>query len=47
MLRLGNLIRWGRLKPVIDSVMDLGDVAEAHRKLEKGKVKGKIVLKVG
>jgi NADPH2:quinone reductase len=46
MEHLKNLIEWGRLKPVIDSVMELGQVAEAHRRLEKGRVKGKIVLQV-
>jgi NADPH:quinone reductase-like Zn-dependent oxidoreductase len=43
---LRNLIEWGRLRPVIDSVMDLAEVAEAHRRLEKGGVRGKIVLRV-
>jgi NADPH2:quinone reductase len=46
MERMKNLIEWGKLKPVVDSVMDLGEAAEAHRRLEKGKVKGKIVLSV-
>jgi NADPH2:quinone reductase len=44
---LKNLIEWGKVVPVIDSVLELADVAEAHRRLEKGKVKGKIVLRVG
>ncbi|MFP4394184.1 MAG: zinc-binding dehydrogenase [Anaerolineales bacterium] len=43
---LRNLVERGQLKPVIDSVMPLTDVAEAHRRLEKGGVKGKIVLKI-
>ena len=43
---LRNLIEWGRLRPVIDSVMDLAEVAEAHRRLEKGRVRGKIVIRV-
>lgn len=38
------LIERGELKPVIDSVLPLSEVAEAHRRLEKGGVKGKIVL---
>ncbi|MFX1521388.1 MAG: zinc-dependent alcohol dehydrogenase family protein [Promethearchaeota archaeon] len=41
-----NLIEREKIKPVIDSVMDLKEVAKAHERLEKGKVKGKIVLKV-
>ncbi len=43
---LRSLIERGKIKPVIDSVMKLEDVALAHQKLEKGGVKGKIVLKV-
>lgn len=39
-----SLIEQGQLKPVIDSVMPLSDVAKAHEKLEKGGVRGKIVL---
>lgn len=35
------------LKPVIDSVLDWKEVAEAHRYMECNKNKGKIVLKVG
>ena len=38
------LIERGQLKPVIDSVLPLTDVAEAHRRLAAGGVKGKIVL---
>lgn len=40
------LIERGELKPVIDSVMPLEQVAEAHRRLEAGGIKGKIVLDV-
>lgn len=36
----------GQLKPVIDSVLPLEQAAEAHRRLEQGGVKGKLVLKV-
>lgn len=46
MEHLKNLIEWGRLRPVVDSVMDFSEVAEAHRRLEKGRVRGKIVLRV-
>ncbi|MDO1450093.1 NAD(P)H-quinone oxidoreductase [Rhodocytophaga aerolata] len=37
----------GRLKPVIDSIMDWTQVQEAHRLMESNKNAGKIVLKVG
>jgi NADPH:quinone reductase-like Zn-dependent oxidoreductase len=40
------LVERGELEPVIDSVMPLDQVAEAHRKLARGGVKGKIVLDV-
>ncbi len=43
---LRALIEKGRVKPVIDSVMPLKDVALAQQRLEKGGVRGKIVLKV-
>jgi NADPH:quinone reductase-like Zn-dependent oxidoreductase len=36
----------GEIEPVIDSVMPLDEVAEAHRRLAAGGVKGKIVLAV-
>ena len=36
----------GDLKPVIDSVMPFTEVAEAHRRLAAGGVRGKIVLSV-
>jgi NADPH2:quinone reductase len=36
----------GQLRPVIDSVYPLSEVAEAHRRIEAGGVMGKIVLKV-
>jgi NADPH2:quinone reductase len=43
---LRSLVEQGRLKPVIDSVMSLAEVAEAHKKLEEGGLRGKIVLSV-
>ena len=41
---LKTLVERGQLRPVIDSVMPLERVAEAHRRLEAGGVRGKIVL---
>lgn len=36
----------GRMKPVIDSVFDWSEVAEAHRYMEENRNKGKILLEV-
>ena len=41
-----GLIEKNQIKPVIDSVMLLKDVAQAHKKIEKGGVRGKIVLEI-
>lgn len=37
----------GSLWPVVDRVLDLADVAEAHRLMEAGEHRGKLVLRVG
>jgi NADPH:quinone reductase len=39
-------VEGGRLKPVIDAVFPLDQVAEAHRRLESGAHLGKVVLEV-
>ena len=44
--KLRTLLERGQLVPLIDCVMPLERAADAHRKLEAGGVKGKIVLKV-
>jgi NADPH:quinone reductase-like Zn-dependent oxidoreductase len=36
----------GSLRPVVDRVFPLADIAEAHRALEDGGVRGKIVVAV-
>ncbi|WP_266204055.1 NAD(P)H-quinone oxidoreductase [Pontibacter kalidii] len=41
------LFKAGKLKPVVDSVYDWEDVAEAHRYMEQNRNIGKIVLRVG
>ncbi|MCC9165925.1 NAD(P)H-quinone oxidoreductase [Pontibacter harenae] len=41
------LFESGDIKPVVDSVFDWKDVAEAHRYMEQNKNIGKIVLRVG
>ena len=38
------VVERGQMRPVTDSVMPLTQVAEAHRRLEAGGVRGKIVL---
>ncbi|HTI14829.1 MAG TPA: zinc-dependent alcohol dehydrogenase family protein [Dictyobacter sp.] len=43
---LRTLIEREQIKPVIDSVMSLEEVASAHQRLENGGVRGKIVLKI-
>ncbi len=39
-------IERGEIKPQIDKVFDLKDVADAHRRMERGKHIGKIVLRI-
>jgi NADPH:quinone reductase len=41
------LIAEGRVRPVLDRVLDWDRVAEAHRLLEDGRVVGKVVLTIG
>lgn len=43
---LATLAARGQVRPLIDSVMPLEQVAEAHRKIEAGGMRGKIVLTV-
>lgn len=43
---LANLVRLHQLRVEIDSVFPLEEVAEAHRRSESGRTRGKIVLRV-
>lgn len=43
---LTRLIERGQLRPAVDSVLPLSQVAQAHARLERGAVAGKIVLRV-
>jgi len=43
---LKTLVERGQLRPIIDSVMPLEQVADAHRRLEAGGARGKVVLEV-
>jgi NADPH:quinone reductase-like Zn-dependent oxidoreductase len=47
MEELHDLVENGAVRPLIDSVMPLEQVGEAQTRLEKGGVRGKIVLSVG
>ncbi|MDK2384354.1 MAG: zinc-binding dehydrogenase, partial [Candidatus Korarchaeota archaeon] len=42
-----RFIERGKLKPVIDSVLELEDAKIAHEKMERSEMFGKIVLRVG
>lgn len=41
------LIEAGKIKPVIEKILPLEQIAEAHRLSEQGHVRGKLVLKIG
>jgi len=40
-----QLIAQGKLAPIVDDVLPLSEVAEAHRRIEAREVFGKLVLK--
>ena len=44
---LGRLIEEGALRPVIDLVYPLAQIAEAHRLAEAGHKKGAVVVRIG
>jgi NADPH:quinone reductase-like Zn-dependent oxidoreductase len=39
-----DLVKSGRARPIVDSVLPLAEVAAAHARLESGRQLGKIVL---
>ncbi len=43
---VGRLVEAGRIRPVIDRVLPLERMAEAHRHSESGRTRGKIVIRV-
>jgi len=45
--RIGQLIDEGKIKPHVDAVYSLSDVAAAIQRLEDGHVRGKVVIEVG
>jgi NADPH:quinone reductase-like Zn-dependent oxidoreductase len=44
---LGNLMQFGKVKPVIDRTYPLSQIAEAMRYLEAGHARGKVIITVG
>jgi NADPH:quinone reductase-like Zn-dependent oxidoreductase len=44
--QLGQWMKEGKLKPVIDEVFKFEDAPDAYRKLKTGRAKGKIVVRV-
>ncbi|MFB4274189.1 NAD(P)-dependent alcohol dehydrogenase [Nonomuraea sp. MTCD27] len=44
---LARYVETGAIRPVVDTVFPLAGIAEAHRALESGGVRGKIVVRVG
>jgi NADPH:quinone reductase-like Zn-dependent oxidoreductase len=43
---IGKLIEAGKIKPLVSEVLPLAEAARAHRQIETGHTRGKIVLKV-
>jgi len=46
LISLHKFMKLKKIRPVIDSIFDLKDVALAHKKMEKSSQRGKIVLKI-
>ncbi len=44
--QIADLIDSGKVKPIISEIMPLKEAAEAHKKIEEGHTRGKIVLRV-
>ena len=43
---LATLVERGQIRPLVDSVYPLEKVADAHRRIEAGGMKGKIVIAI-
>lgn len=44
--RLADVVESGAVTPVVDAVLPLADIAEAHRRVESGRTRGKIVIQL-
>lgn len=44
---VGRLLESGAIQVYVDRVFDLADAADAHRELERGHTRGKVVLSIG
>lgn len=44
--RLADVVQSGAVTPVVDAVLPLEEIAEAHRRVESGRTRGKIVIQV-
>ena len=44
--KISSMVEAGKVKPVIEQVYPLEQIAEAHRKSEAGHVRGKLVIKI-
>lgn len=44
---LSEMVREGKVKPVVDELFGFGEVREAYAKLRTGRARGKIVVRVG
>jgi NADPH:quinone reductase-like Zn-dependent oxidoreductase len=45
--KIARLVDTGAIRPVLDSVLPLSEAAEAHRRVETGRSRGKVVLSCG
>ena len=44
--KIAELIDEGAIEPVIDSVFSLDQIADAHRRVETGHARGKVVVAI-